>query len=271
MIKKLPKALVSKDYFEKFRQGDEAGLTYFYRLLYPIYAYRTERYVKDDVIADCITQEAFLRLWLLRNSIKDVQHLHEFLVKQTHDAGIAYYRKTDTRFHRSLLRLDGIEDFQEFMLGYEMEDDEAEDTLLIQQLELEKKKQWDKLQTLLPNLSQQQQLFIRLCLKYSFSYDRIAWHLGGISDYEVAQRVEKTISTLKSALCDSNKLDCITKRKTLTCEGGLSDEQAKILNMRYELQYSFEEIAEALNLNDSHVKKAFVQAYATIRKSKQSA
>src|SRR5690606_16442973 len=155
-----------------------------------------------------------------------------------------------------------------FMLGYEMEDDEAEDTVLIKQLELEKKKQWDKLQTLLPNLSQQQQLFIQLCLKYSFSYDRIAWHLGGISDYEVAQKVEKTISTLKAALCDSNKLESITKRKAFTCEGGLSDEQAKILNMRYELQYSFEEIADALGLEDNHVKKAFVQAYSTIRKSK---
>ncbi len=40
--------------------------------------------------------------------------------------------------------------------------------------------------------------------------------------------------------------------------------------MRYELQYSFEEIADALKLKSNQVKKIFVQAHAVVRKAKKS-
>src|SRR5690606_22190523 len=129
-----------------------------------------------------------------------IDHLKDFIGKQVKTAADAYYRKSNTRFHRSLLQLDGIEDFQEFMLGYEMEEPEEEDTVYLEQLEEEKHRQLEQLHALLPNLTEQQQLFINLCLKYSFNYERIAWHLGGISDYEVGQRVEKAIAILKAAL-----------------------------------------------------------------------
>lgn len=53
----------------------------------------------------------------------------------------------------------------------------------------------------------QMQLFIRLCLRYDFSYERIAYYLGGISDYDVSLRVEQCISHLKAALADTSRLD----------------------------------------------------------------
>lgn len=270
MIKNLPKSLAVKHYLKKLKQGDEQGLNYFYRLLFTPYFKRTECFVKDDATAEYITQEAFLRLWVCRKVIKDVQHLHDFLFKQIREAVDVYYRKASTRFQRSLLRLDAIEDYQEFMLGYEMERDEQEDTVYLDALEEEKQKQLAQVNALLPNLSEQQQLFIKLCLKYSFNYDRIAWHLGGISDYEVANKIEKTITTIKDILCNDQKLMVAAKPKHFICEGGLSDEQAQILNMRYELQYSFEEIAAALNLKDVHVRKLFVEAYAVIKNRKSA-
>ncbi|WP_139378759.1 sigma factor-like helix-turn-helix DNA-binding protein [Parapedobacter luteus] len=258
-------------FFDALKAGDEAGLNYFYRAYYNYYAWRAERFVKDDVIAHVIAQEAFLRLWLMRDIIRDVPHLHEFLGSQLREAGMAYYRKTANRFHRSMLRLDGIEDFQEFMLGYEIEGEEEADVVYLEQLEAEKQRQLEQINGLLPNLTAQQQLFIRLCLRYGFNNERIAYHLGGISDYEVAQRVEQCIANLKAALSDTTKLDSAARTKPLVAEGMLSDEQAQVLAMRYDLQYSFEEIAEALQLDDAKVKSLFVQAHAAIKKGRQSA
>ena len=259
------------DAFHRFKAGDETGLNYFYRAYYRHYAWRAERFVKDDAVGNTIAQEGFLRLWLVRDNIRDVAHLHEFLGHQLREAGMLYYRKSFNRFHRSMLRLDGIEDFQEFMLGYEMEDEAEEDTVYLEQLEVEKQRKLEQVNRLLPNLTDQQQLFLRLCMRYSFSYERIAYYLGGISDYEVAQRVEQCIANLKAALADTAKLDGAKRTKPLITEGMLTEEQAQVLAMRYDLQYSFEEIAEALQLDDSKVKSLFVQAHAVIKKSKQSA
>lgn len=257
--------------FRQLKDGLESGLNYFYDAYYPHYSYRAYRFVKEDLIADSIAQEAFLRLWVMRDILQDVNHLHQFLSQQIREAATAYYGKTIYRFHRNMLRLDGIEDFQEFMLGYEVEEEAEEDTVYLEQLEEEKRQQLVKVNELIPHLNQQQQLFIRLCLKYEFNYERIAYHLGGISDYEVGQRIENCIANMKAALCDTQRLEKTNRTKPIAMEGMLSDEQAQVLMLRYDLQYSFEEIAEALKLDDNKVKSLFVQAYAVIRKSKKSA
>lgn len=272
MNQPLPKSAKNAErHLSDLQAGHESGLGYFYNTYYRHYAYRAYRFVKDDVVAHVMAQEAFLRLWMMRGLIRDVSHLHEFLGSQLREAGKAYYGKTINRFYRSMLRLDGIEDFQEFMLGYEAEEEQEEDTVHLDQLEEEKQRQLEKLNGLLPNLNDQQQLFIRLCLRFDFSYDRVAHHLGGISDYEVGQRVEQCISHLKAALSDTNRLDHAASTRPIVAEGMLTEEQAQILAMRYDLQYSFEEIAGALQLDDAKVKSLFVQAYAVIRKAKKSA
>jgi len=258
-------------HFKLLKEGNETGLNYFYHGYYTHYAYRAMRMVKEDLIANSMAQEAFLRLWVMRDMLRDIDHLHQFLVQQIREAAGAYYGKTIYRFHRSMLRLDGIEDFQEFMLGYELEEEAEEDTIYLERLEEEKTQRLARVNELIPHLNQQQQLFIRLCLKYEFNYERIAYHLGGISDYEVGQRIENCIANMKAALSDTQKLEKASRTKPMVMEGTLSDEQAQVLMLRYDLQYSFEEIAEALKLDDNKVKSLFVQAYAVIRKSKKSA
>lgn len=259
-------------YFDELKAGKESGLNYFYHAYYSRYAYRAYRFVKDDAVAQTMTQEAFLRLWIMRDIIRSLPHLHEFLGQQLREAGRAYYGETANRFHRSMLRLDGMEDFQEFILGYEEEEEvQEENTVYLEQLEAEKQWQLEQINGLLPNLNEQQQLFIRLCLKYGFDYGHVAYHLGGISDHEVVDRVEQCIAKLKTALSATSKLDVATRTKPIVTEGMLSEEQVQILTMRYDLQYSFEEIAQALQLDDARVKSLFVQAYAAIRKEKKSA
>lgn len=255
-------------YFSKFQEGNEKGLEFFYKRLYPSLYHRGVRYIKDDVNADCIVNEAFLRLWLIRKSISDPDHIETFVKKLTADAYKAYFRTSNNRFQRNMLRLDEIENYQEFMCGYDPEFDDETNILYQQELDEELKKQWIQVDALIPNLTQDQQLFIRLCLKYAFNYDRIAWHIGGISDYQVARKVEKTLECLKAILTNSQKLNAIGKTSKFKFEGDLCEEQSSILHMRYELQYSFEEIATALNLNQGYIQKVFVNACTKIKKVK---
>ncbi|WP_316826823.1 hypothetical protein [Pedobacter miscanthi] len=257
-------------HFEKFRKGNERGLEFFYKLLYPRTYYYGFRYIKDDVNAGCIVNEAFLRLWLSRKVITCPEHIETFVRKLTSDGCKAYYKTSSSRFHRNMLRLDEIENYQDFMGGYDPNLEDETGILYQHEPGPEAKKQWERVEAVLPNLSQDQQLFIRLCIKYAFDYGQMAWHIGGISDYQVARKVEKTLECLKAVISDTEKLNKIEKTSRFRFEGDVSEEQSMILQMRYELQYSFTEIAEALSLDQGHIQRAFATASLKIRKIKIS-
>src|SRR5690606_24934230 len=118
--------------------GDQRGLKFFYHQFYEYLFSRAFRATQDDCAAKSIAQEAFLRLWLFRTKIEDVEDIQTFLKAQVRSAITAFYNKSRNRFHRTLLRLDSIESYQEFMLGYEMEEDEEENMIYLDQLEEEK-------------------------------------------------------------------------------------------------------------------------------------
>lgn len=255
-------------YFTKFIQGNEKGLEYFYHLLYPSLYYSGLRYIKDDVNAGCIVSEAFLRLWLARNTITCPSQIETFLRKLTSDGCKEYFKTSNNRFQRNLLRLDEIENYQEFMAGHDPRMDDDEQTIYHHEPDDEIREQWQKVEAVIPNLSSDQQMFVRLCILYSFDYGRIAWHIGGISDYQVARKVEKTLACLKSIITDTGKLEAVGQAGKFRFEGDLSEEHSAILHMRYELQYSFAEIAAALNLDQGHIQQAFVTASLKVKKIK---
>lgn len=255
--------------FARFKEGDEKGLEFFYKRLYPALYFYSFRYIKDDINADCIVNEAFLRLWLVRKSIQDLDDIEPFIKKLTTQACKAYYRASNNRFQRNMLRLDEIENYDDFIFGHDPEIAEDTEVLCQEEIENELKEKWTRLKTLIPNLTQDQQLIVRLCLKYSFNYDRIAWHIGGISDYQVARKVEKTLESLKAIFTNSQKLEIVGNNNRFRFEGDLNEEQSSILHMRYQLQYSFEEISSALNLDQGYIQKVFVGACTKIKKVKR--
>ena len=255
-------------YFTKFLEGNEKGLEYFYRLLYPSLYYRGLRYIKDDVNAGCIVNEAFLRLWIARKRITSPSHIETFLRKLTSDGCKAYFKVSCNRFQRNLLRLDEIENYQEFIAGHDPEMDDDGQSVYQHEPEEQIKEQWEKVEAVIPNLSLDQQLFVQLCIKYSFDYGRIAWHIGGISDYQVARKVEKTLACLKSIITDTKKLEVVGSSSKFRFEGDVCQEQASILHMRYELQYSFAEIAASLKLDQGYIQQAFVSASLKVKKIK---
>ncbi|MCX2432833.1 hypothetical protein [Pedobacter sp. GR22-10] len=254
--------------FTRFKEGKEKGLEFFYNLLYPSIYYYGFRYIKDDVNADCIVNEAFLRLWLCREKITCPEHIKTFVRKLTADGCRAYYKTSLNRFQRSMLRLDEMENYQDFVAGYDPALEEAADIFDVYEPGDEEKEQWARVQAVIPNLSTDQQLFIRLCIKYAFDYGQMAWHIGGISDYQVARKVEKTLACLKAVITDTERFGKIKKTSRFSFEGDVSEEQAAILRMRYELQYSFDEIATALGLDQGYIQKAFAAASLKIKKTK---
>jgi len=195
-----------------------------------------------------------------------VNELITFLGQRIKQGCTDFYRTSVERFHRGLIKLDDIENYQEFIGRCEPQ----EEVTYQDELNQQKMEQWREIEQALPNLSQNQQLFIRLCLQYSFSYDRIAWHLGGISDYEVAKKVERTLACLKNMVTGAKKLSLTATTKTFLFEGELNEEQANILQMRYESNFSFEEIALELGLSQEYVQTVFVQAYTAISWKKRS-
>lgn len=254
-------------YLDKLKKGDEAGLSWFYGRFYRWYAYRAYRYIREDLDAHCIAQEAFLRLWIFRESIEDVPHLHRFMSRQVTDAGKSYHRRRSNQFRRQLLWFFDYDDPESLLSGNSPE--WAEGPLLeIEEPDEEDSERLESLNRLLPHLDSEQQLFIRLCLKYDFNYERIAFYLGGIREYEVAQRVSKCIDRLKSLLADSRKLSQVTRTQTFRVDRQLSPEQADILRLRYELGNSFEEIAADLRLSPEKVRALFIQAFTIIKSSK---
>ena len=255
-------------YFRLFLAGDEKGLEFFYRLLYPSLYFSSLRYIKDDVNADCIVSESFLRLWLARKSITCSSQIETFLRKITAEGCKAYFKASKSRFHRNLLRLDELENYQDYMAGHDPKIKEDDESIYQYVPDDENKEQWEKVHAVIPNLSSEQQLFLRLCIRYAFDYGRIAWHIGGISDYQVARKVEKTLACLKSIITDTSKLEAVGKRSKYRLEGQISDEQSTILHMRYELQYSFAEIASALKLDQGYIQQAFVTASLKVKKIK---
>lgn len=257
-------------HFERFRNGNEKGLEFFYKLLYPRTYYYGFRYIKDDVNAGCIVNEAFLRLWLSRKIITGPDQIETFVRKLTTDGCRAYYKTAGNRFNRNLLRLDEIENYQDFIGNYDGALEGEQDILCHHGPGEEEQKQWERVQAVIPSLGQDQQLFIRLCIKYAFDYGRMAWHIGGISDYQVARKVEKTLECLKAIIADTEKLSTLKKTSRFSFEGDICEEQSTILQMRYELQYSFSEIASALNLEQGYIQKAFASASLKIRKTKIS-
>jgi RNA polymerase sigma factor (sigma-70 family) len=270
-MKKTLQEKQTQKYTSLLRQGDERGLDFFYHRLYGYLFARAFRATKDDCASQSIAQEALFRLWLFRAKVNGIEDILTFLKTQVRSAIRDFYTKSNNRFHRSLLRLDGIEDYQEFLHSYAMEDEVAMDVIYLDEIDEEKKQRLDKLRNLLPNLNQKQQLFIELCLKYSFNYGRIAYYLGGISDYEVSRQVEKTIDTLRAILNSSQKMELMNGPAKIVLQGEFDGQQAEIFHMRYELQLSFEQISKELNLSPAAVKKLFVQAHARIKTGKKTA
>ncbi|RZK37993.1 MAG: hypothetical protein EOO90_23700 [Pedobacter sp.] len=234
----------------------------YYRKYYPIFTWRCTKAIKDEVLASGIVQDAFLKIWVLRDRIQ-VDEIYGLLKSHSRKAIFDYYDTAKNRFHSNLFRLDELEN-PDFILGFE---DVEIDDLTDSDNDPQKKHQtqWQKLQQLIPSLSTSQQQLIQLCLKYNFSYDRMSYYMGGISDYVVAKQVEVLLKNLRKILKDGERLERAVSKNNVPFKGSLNELQTNVMRMRYELQYSFADIASKLSFSEVEIKQAYANALRTCR------
>ncbi|ULT22803.1 hypothetical protein KUH03_26295 [Sphingobacterium sp. E70] len=66
-------------------------------------------------------------------------------------------------------------------------------------------------------------------------------------------------------------MQLIAKPAEFKLNNEMTAEEAEIFRMRYELQYSFDQISEALQLDGGQVRKLFINAHAKIKVPKKTA
>lgn len=252
--------------------GEESGLCFFYKKYFSKLFRLALRMTKDDCIAESIVQDAFFLLWRSRSNYNSEEKIHDFLRTQVKHASSAYFRKPNNMFYQNLLQLDNVEGYQDFLVCQKEEDEENVNRLSsFEETKHKKEKQLKKLNDLIPHLKKDQQRFLQLFIDHDFNYDRIAAYLGGITEYEVGLRFQTVVQIIRKIF------DCTTRTNNVKSKareiplGRLNENQMSIFHLRYELQLSFEEISERLNLNIVTVRKLFIDAHAKMKQSKQTA
>ena len=70
--------------FEKMQRGDTSALEYFFREYTDVLYYRAFGFVKDNLAAEDIVQEVFIRFWQLRKNLKITDSVPGYLCKEVY-------------------------------------------------------------------------------------------------------------------------------------------------------------------------------------------
>ncbi|MCL7988943.1 hypothetical protein M8998_13415 [Sphingobacterium sp. lm-10] len=252
----------SEQYVLFLNSGNELALDYFYACFYEDLYAGAKRTTGDAYTSRTFVQEAFFRLWLFRTRMKSMQNIESFLKEEIKRATREFYGNPSEQFHRSFVQLDGVQCDDRLWYLREYEGEQSRYTQCP-----EERLHIRKINALMPHLRQDQQTLIRLCLEYSFNYDRIADHLGGRSSHEVQSRVQQAIAQIRSVFENTEKLQVLDKHVMDADATYLNTEEALVLHLRCDQQLTFTEIATELNIELAVANNLFVRAY---RKSKLS-
>jgi DNA-directed RNA polymerase specialized sigma24 family protein len=122
-------------------------------------------------------------------------------------------------------------------------------------------KAFDRIKSVLPLLNAERRHLIDLCLKYGFQYKAIA-DVMGTSITQTRNEVKMAIKDIKAIIDQGSRLK--TKQKPaidMKAQDVMTEEQAKVLQLRCKEKYSFASIAAALNLSQKEVHNEFMAAY----------
>lgn len=89
-----------KEWVLLFQRGEEKAYDYFFRLHYKTLCFFANRYVKNRAIAEDIAQEAFIKLWEMREKIKAAAPVKSLLYTIVKNEAISWLRKQKTVLKR---------------------------------------------------------------------------------------------------------------------------------------------------------------------------
>ena len=215
--------------------------------------------IKDVFVVETLVQDTFLTLWEKREQIESPQHLVNFLYTVISNECKWYYARPRNQFNRECFALENIENYQSFMLGYDptVIDIHLED-------QQQQQKEYEQVVKVLPLLGAQRQHLIKLCLQHGFKYKTISEQLG-ISIKETSNTLQHTIEEIKNILHQGYVLQPQETEPMQNGEGQMTEQEARVLALRCEQQYSFAQIANELQLSQKEVHRAFTTAYKLLQ------
>lgn len=241
--------------FELFASGYELGLTSLYNLLSrSIYKYGLTL-VKDEFIVNSIVQEAFLKAWTFRERLTSLDHTKRFLKLTVRWECMHYYRNSKSRFYRSLIRLDWLENIHLLETLSEPEESSNQSTYI------------NDLLRVIPSLpNKKQRNILKLHLIEGLSPKEIGLRLQ-LPVRAINDEIQNACNYLRSLLTQSTPgPDRTVGRKDIPLNSEqLTREQRDIYSMRYSMRYSFLQIAELLKLPQPYVQQQYVVAHQTLQ------
>ena len=243
--------------FHHLKQGDPIALEHLYQQYSRMLFWLGKQLIRDEFVINTLVQESFLTLWKKRETIETPEHIFFFLRYVMKRECTYYYCRPKNKFNRYINRLSFYGNYEDYMLGHDPVAEE--DQHLLDQEATQKA--FEQVKQVLPFLGAERQRLIELCLTYGFQYKVIAEVMGkGIT--QTANEVKRAIAELKSILRQDNALEPEKPQKALKLQGKMTEEQAKVFQLRCEEAYSFARIAEELNCSQKQAQQEFMTAYS---------
>ena len=244
------------NYFELLKEGHTSALEKIYMRYSRQIFWLGKGLINDDFVIESLVQDAFLKLWVHRDTIETPEHIFFFLRFVMKRECISYYCRPKNKFSREFHSLERYDNYRDYMAGYDPLK-EAEN----RQEQEQEQRDFDTVQKVLPLLDPQKRHLIELCLKYGFQYKAISKAMG-TSVTQTSNDVKVAIHNIKSFIHQETQPENIKKPGvTLNVQGAMTKEQVMVLKLRCEKKYSFASIAAELNLSQKEVHKEFMAAY----------
>jgi RNA polymerase sigma factor (sigma-70 family) len=242
--------------YELLKKGHVSGLVNIHAKYHKSIYWIGMSLIRDSFVVETLVQDTFLKLWVNRGTIEEPKHIFNFLrFVMTRECN-TFYSRPKNQFLRNLSSLESFGNYQDYMAGY----DSLSESENLQEHEQEQKT-FDRIKRVLPLLNPERKHLIELCLKYGFHYKAIS-KVMGIGITETTNEVKKAISDIKTIIHQESRLKVKNQPDTqIKPQYKLTEQQQRVLKLRYEKEYSFSTIASELNLSQKEVHNQFMAAY----------
>ncbi|MAZ27101.1 MAG: RNA polymerase [Cytophagaceae bacterium] len=218
--------------------------------------------IKDVFVVESLVQDTFLILWNKRELIESPKHLVSFLYTVISSECKWFYARPKNQFDREFYSLDKFPNYQDYMLGYDPAI--VDDHLIDQQ---KRQKDYEQVVNILPLLGTHRKRLIELSFQHGFKYKTISEQMG-ISITEASNTMKQTIEEIKTILNQGYVLKTNeTEDEQSKTQIEITEQEARVLELRCEQQYSFAEIAVELSLPEKEVHRAFTTAYKFLQEN----
>lgn len=256
----LPRKLTDHQLYALLKKGNPISLEQVHVRYKRLLFWLGRQMLEDDFVVETLVQDAFLKLWLHRDSIETPDHMVCFLKLVLKRDCISYFNAPINKFTRLTASLERFENYQDYLAGYDPLQDK--EYLLSQESD---QKKFDEVKRVLKVLNPKRKHLIELCLEYGFHHKPIAKAMGS-SVKDISNEVNRAIDDLRRILTGTS-FDK-TLRETHSEHGQsdkLSSRQLDILKRRFEQKSSFIIIARDLKLSEKEVHREFLLAYQQLQ------